>query len=782
MLQHYLKVAIRNMLKYKAYTAINVAGLTIGLSVCFVLFLWVKDELSYDRFHENADRIYRSQWEARFGDNEWKTALVPVPLAGTMEREFPEVEKATQLYKGNMSLKLGDDFVREKDFLFVDEAFYDVFTIQSIAGDAKIADADLNAVFLTQAAAQRYFGTTTDVVGKELVRNDGKTLTIKGIVKGFPAQSHLQFDFLASIKHLKHLERRKTQWGSASCYTYFLLNELADPLALNAKLETYVDENIADADFKIGNNFTRFPFQSISSIHLKPNLSSIWIFGIIAFIILILAAVNFINLATARAITRAREIGLRKVMGSRRSQLVGQFFGEAFAYVILSVVFAIFLAELVLPYFNELSGKSLQIDFLNTPFVWMLLIGLVLFTTLMTGAFPAMVLSAFVPVKVLKGSLSKSKTGNRFRKGLVLFQFSVSAALIIGTLIVKNQLSYLQSFELGFDQEQVVILRKASGLGNNFYPFMERIRSLSGVEQVSAAQYLPGDEYDSTVFQPEQPANFSETSLAYSHVDEHFADVLKLNIIEGRNFDLEIKTDSSAYLINETAAKRLGWENPVGKKITYGGSQEGLVIGLVEDFNFSSLHDEVSPIILRMNQWRPSNMAIRLKAGQTQEQLASIQTAWKDLAPNVPFEFNFMDEQIQKMYVNEQRMSSIFSVFSALAIFIACIGLLGLSAFMIAQRTKEIGIRKVLGASVGSIVHLLSRDFLQLVILSLGIAIPLAWYFMNNWLEGFAYRVSIHWSVFALSAVVAIGIAVLTVSFQSIKAALANPVEAMRRE
>lgn len=782
MLQHYLKVALRNMFKHKGYSMINLAGLTIGLAICFILFLWINDEHSYDRFHDRAEQIYRSSWEARFGDNEWKTPFVPVPLAETMVREFPEVEHATQMYPGNMSLQLGDDYVREKEFLFVDDAFFDVFTIQPVAGEARLDLADLGAILLTTTTAERYFGTTEGVVGKEILRNDGKSFVVKGVVEPFPTQSHLNFDFLASLKHIKNLERRKTQWGSASCYTYFLLNDQADPEGLDHKLQTYVEQNVADDDFSVGNNYTRFPFEPITDIHLKPNLSYLWIFGIIAFFILILACVNFINLATARAVTRAREIGLRKVMGSRRGQLIGQFFGEAFIFVLIAVIMAVLLADLFLPQFNQLAEKSLRLDFLNTPFVWVLLLGLVGFTTLVTGVFPATVLSSFVPVKVLKGQISKSKGGHRFRKGLVLMQFSVSVALIIGTLIVRNQLSYLQDHDLGFDQEQVITLRKASGLGNNFFPFLDRLRNLSGVKDATAAQYLPGDGYDSTIFTPEQPANFKETSLTYSHIDEHFVDVLQLEIVAGRNFDLNIKTDSTAYLINETAAKRLGWEDPVGRSLSYGGSQQGQVIGVVKDFNFSSLHEEVSPIILRMNQWRPSNIALRMEPGAIQEKLATIQGIWKEMAPNVPFEFDFMDDQIDDMYKGEQRMSAIFSLFAGLAIFIACIGLLGLSSFMITQRTKEIGIRKVLGASVSSIVRLLSQDFLQLVLWSLLIAIPLAWYLMNNWLDDFAYRVTMHWGTFVLAACTALAVAILTVSLQSIRAALSNPVDAIRSE
>ena len=773
------------MVKAKGYSFINIAGLTVGIAVCFSLFLWINDELSFDRFHKNSDRIYRSLWEAKYGDNSWKIPQVPMPLAGTLEQEFPEVEMATQIYEGRFTVKKDGEFVREKNVLFVDEKFFDVFSIELLAGELKKSIKNPDAVLITDKTAARYFAEKDNyenIVGKNISRNDGKELQIMGVVRSFPAQSHLKFDFLASIHQLSNLERRKTQWGAASVLTYFLLNKNGDPNKLSEKLQVYVDENLADDEFRKDGNYTSFPFELITEIHVRPNLSYIWMFGIIAIFILLLACINFINLTTARAVMRAREVGVRKVLGSQRSQLVQQFFTESTIYVLLAVILAILLAEIALPYFNDFTDKNLIIDLMGSPIIWGLLLSLIVGIALLTGAFPALALSSFSPVKVLKGQLIKSNGKDRLRQGLVIFQFCISCALIIGTMVVNDQLHFLQNKNMGFDKEQVLIVRTAYALRDNFDPFLQKLRTNPSVERVSTAQYLPGDGFDSTVFVPEQPANYEQTSLSYCHVDEHFVDAMKLQLVDGRNFDLAFSTDSTACIINETAAKRLGWDEPIGKNLSYGGFIDSKVVGVVKDFNFNSLHEEIEPLVLRMSPHKSSNIFLRLQPGNLNEQVTFVQNEWKTLAPDVPFEFAFLDDQIQQLYDSEKRMSSIFSVFAFLAIFIACLGLLGLASFMTTQRTKEIGIRKVLGASVGSVVSLLTREFIVLVGLGLLVAAPVAWYLMNQWLAEFAYRINISWSVFALAAVAIVSVAFFTVSFQSIKAALANPVESLKTE
>lgn len=783
MFRNHIKTAIRNMARHKGNTILNIAGLTIGISVCFLLFLWVKDELSYDRFHPNADQTYRAQWKARFGENEWEIPLVPVPLAGLLESEFPEVEWATQVSKNSFTLKKGGDWIREEHVLNVDEDFFKVFSVTPVAGNPSTALEDPNTIVLTEEAAERYFGNDPNVIGRTILQNNGTELTVGSVVKKWPDQSHLEFDFLAPIKNIKRFEQLQNEWGSAACYTYFTIEKDADVIALKNKIDRWVTANLMQDEFwKRGNNFTSFPFESLTSIHRKPNLAYIWIFGIIAFFILAVAAINFINLATARALTRAREVGVRKALGSPRSQLIRQFFMEAFLYVFSSLVLAVILAQLVLPFFNSIAGKHLEISFLHTPFVWSLLAGLLVVTTLLTGVFPALMLSGVNLMQSIRGELSGSGNKSNLRRGLVILQFCISLGLIIGTLVVKNQMNFLQQQNLGFDQEHVVVLRQARALDKNYDAFMDQLKQLPAVQVVSISQYLPGDGFDSSIFLPEQPSNYEETSLSYTHIDPNFVDALKLEMVAGRNIDLSHRTDSTAVLINETAAKRLGWDQPIGKKLSWGGDPGGEVVGVVKDFNFQSLHEEIEPLVMRMAQWRVSNIIVRLNPGNIADQIGSIRDLWQGMAPQSPIEYTFLDQDLQSLYEKESRMSRVFLLFATLSIFIACLGLFGLAAFMAAQRTKEIGIRKVLGASVFSVVGLLSKEFIFLVGLALVIASPVAYYAMHKWLQNFAYRVEIHWWIFILAGVMALLVAFATVSFQSIRAALADPVKSLRNE
>lgn len=785
MWQNNIKTAFRQIFKNKGYSLLNILGLSISLAVCLLLFLWIQNERSFDRFHQNAEEIYRFQWEAKFGDNSWKIPQVPVPLAETLVREFPEILSAAKAYEGRFTAKLNNDLVREDQVLYVDEAFFEIFTVQPVAGQPVQAIQNPNAIILTTASADRYFNNPSDyqsTIGKIIQRNDGEQMEVGAVVQSFPLQSHLKFDFMAPLKTLSHVERRKEQWGSAAVLTYALLTEQAQPDALQAKIQEYVETNVAGPDFQTGGNYTRFPMEPITSIHLVPNLPYLWMFGIIGLFILILACINFINLSTARATTRAHEVGVRKVLGSSRYQLVKQFFTESFILVLLSCVLAIGLAKLTLPYFNQLADSSLVIDLLNTPSVWWLSAGLVIFTVLATGTIPAGVLSSFTPIQVIKGQLIKRRGKDFLRRSLVVFQFCISSGLIIGTLVVQNQLKYMQNRDLGFNREHVLVVRLANALGNNYQAFLDKIRDMAGVKNVSSAQYLPGDGFDSTIFVPEQPSNYEQTSLSYTHVDMEFAKALGLEVVEGRDFNPQLSTDSTGYLINEKAAEKLGWSDPVGKRLSYGGFQDGLVIGVVKDFNFSSLHNEIEPLVLRMGQYRLPNIFIRLQEGDLRAQVASVESAWKDLGANAPFEFTFLDQQIDQLYQREQRMSSVFTIFSLLAIFIACLGLIGLATFMAEQRRKEIGIRKVLGASVSSIFAMLSSDFVKLILIALILASPLTYYFFDQWLQDFAYRTSIQWWWFVVAGLLAVGIALIAVSIQSIRAAYTNPVDALRDE
>lgn len=791
MWKNHLKVSLHHMARNKGYTFINIFGLTVGIAVCLLIFLWVNDEVSFDRFHAKADRTYRALWEARFGENEWKIPNVPMPLGPTLESEFPEVETVTRFVVGGYTMKQGEAYVREQHGVFVDPEFFDVFSVETIEGDPQGGLQQPNAIVLTEAMAERYFGQE-DPVGKSMERNDGELLQVVGVVRKFPAQSHLRFDFMVASDVLPHLEQRRDQWGSATVLTYFTLHPGSDPGLLQQKLQAYVDENVAGDGFQEGNNYTKFPFQALTEIHLGERLdgdvsqsgsrTSVWLFSIIAVFILLLACINFTNLTTARSVIRAEEVAVRKVLGSQRRQLIAQFFTEAVLYIGLGLIFAFAITSLVLPAFNEFADKQLAVNTLFSPKFLLAIAGFGALTTFITGIIPATILSSFTPARILKEKVATLKGGNWLREGLVVMQFAISAGLIIGTLVVKDQLQFLQQKQLGFDQDQVLVIDRATALRNNYEAFLDHLQTLPYVEEVATAQGVPGDEFDSTVFVPEKPSNYELTSLTYSFINADFVETMKIKMVEGRDFSPDMLTDSSACLINEAAAMKLGWDDPIGKTLSYGGYDERRIIGIVEDYSFRSLHHEVEPIVLLMTKWRLSKMAIRLRPGNIDEHLAGIQAAWKDFAPQAPMAYSFLDQDFQQLYQAETRMGQVFGMFAVLAIFIACLGLFGLAAFLTQQRTKEIGIRKILGASTTNLVGLLSRDFLKLVIIALLIASPLAWYLMNVWLEDFAYRIDIQWGVFVLAGILAVGIAFLTVSFQSVKAALTDPVESLRSE
>lgn len=791
MWKNYIKIASRNMLKHKDYTIINVAGLTIGIAVCFLIFLWVKDEVSYDRFHANSENIYRILWKARYGDNEWNIPVIPVPVGNTLEKDFPEVKHATQFVAGGLTFKKDNDFIREENILFVDNDFFKVFTIHFISGSPESVLETEDAIVLTQETAEKYF-PNQNAIGQIIERNDGKTFRVTGVVESFPAQSHFHFDFLAPLKILPIIEQRKDQWGSATVYTYVSLHRGSDAQELDRKFQTFVNENILEDEFRAGGNFSGYPLQPMLDIHLKSNLemelesngniSYVYLFSIIAFIILLLACINFINLATARSLMRAREVGVRKVLGSQRYQLIRQFFAESFLYVLLAVATAVILAGLVLPVFNNFAGKALQLDLLGSPTAVLILAGLTLLVTFLSGSFPALFLSSFSPLQVLRGSVLKIDGRDWLRKGLVVTQFCISTGLIIGTLVVWRQLDFLQNERLGFDREQVLVINRANALGESFNTFVDQVRAIPQVKKASAVQNLPGKGYDSSLFYPEQPSNYKETSLSYTFVDNQFLDALKIDLVEGRNFSSELASDSSAFIINETAAKALGWDNPIGKQLDYGNFIKGPVIGVAKDFHYESLHHEIKPLIMMHTRWRSAFIAVRLQPGNMNQSIAAMEHIWKQFVPASPFEYTFLDENYRELYEKEQRMGQIFIVFSALAIFIACLGLLGLSAYIAAQRTKEIGIRKVLGASVTGIAAMLSKDFIKLVLIAAVIAFPLSWWGMSKWLEDFAYRTQISWWIFAIAGTAAVLIALITVSFQAIRAAMADPVDSLKTE
>ncbi len=793
MFKNHITVAIRTLLRHKVYSFVNISGLAVGIACCMLIMLFVQDELSYDQFHKNADQIYRVLWNARYGDNEWTIPYVEVPISETLKERFPEVAHSTRLRRESQTIRRESNYVIEKNFYYAESSFFDVFTVPFIAGDPTTALNAPNAVILTEQSAQRYF-PNLDPMGQTLELNDGTSLQVTGVVKEFPPQSHFHFDFLAPIKTLPIIERRKSAWGSATVYTYLMLKDGASASELQTKFTAYVREHILSKMPPMPGYHTNYLIQPLTDIHLHSNLRyeitansnimHVYIFSLIAIFVLLLACINFVNLSTARSSTRAREVGVRKVLGSHRSQLICQFFSESTICVAFSSILAIGLCELGLPLLNSLANKHLTMGSLIAPHVLIGLFAFIIVVGLLSGMYPALYLSSFWPVTALKGHIISGKT--HLRNGLVVLQFCISISLLVGTLVVRNQLHFAQNKHLGFDKEHVLILRgipRTLTSTKQAMTFRDQFETLPQVATASLNTDVPGRDFDSMLFIPEQPANYEKTALTYTLVDEKYVEALNLKIVEGRNFaPAEHATDVSAFLVNQSAVKALGWQTALGKKLRRGNGIEGPIIGVVSDFHIGSLKQEIKPLVLPYLYRLPMCLAIRLHPGNVTEAIAAVEGIWKKSAPNQPFSYTFLDQDYASLYNREQQMSQVFQIFSGLAILIACLGLFGLVAFTTQQRTKEIGIRKILGASVSGIVCLLSKDFLKLVLIANLIAWPIAYYAMNQWLQSFAYRINLGISTFILSGLIALLIALLTVSYQAVKAARANPVEALRYE
>jgi putative ABC transport system permease protein len=791
MISNYFKIAIRNLRKHKGFSFINIAGLAVGLAISFVIVLWIQNEVRYEQFHENADRIYRSLWDAKVGDNEWVIPAVPMPVGATLARDFPEVEQVTNMVVNSARvIRLGNEFIRQSGVIFAETNVFEVFTFHFIRGNPQSALQEPNSVVLTDETARKYFNEE-DPIGQTLELSNGNLLTVTAVVEKWPDQSHIAFDMIEPLSKLSWVQQQSDQWSSASVRTYFMLNDPDQINSVQERFDQYVKEHVNRGGIlSEAGNYNSFPSQALTDIHLysrstfgmdgSGDIRYIYIFSAIGIFILVLACINFINLTTARSASRMREIGLRKVLGSGRSQLIRQFLAESFMYVLIAVTLAILITELTLSYFNTLAGTQLGTEFLANPITLLAFLGFTIAVGLLAGGYPAFVLSSFIPVRALKGQLNENAQRNYFRNTLVITQFIVSITLIIGTLVVRGQLHYMQESELGFDKEQVLIITGAGALGGQHEIFINELISKPGIITASATQTLPGYEFDSTVFEPEQPSNYQQTSLSYTMADYNFVDVMNLNIVQGRNFSRDFASDSTAYLINESAATALGWSNPVGKQLNMGTS--GQVIGVVEDFHYESLHSEIQPLIIPFIQWTPQLIAVRLEAGSPNERIEAIRSIWGEFVPQQPMNYTFMDQNLQSWYANEERIAELFQIFTFVALFIACLGLFGLAAYTTETRTKEIGIRKVLGASIAGIIALLSKDFLRLVIVAFVIAIPIGWLAMNRWLEGFAYRIDVSWWVIALAGLLAFAIALLTVSWQAIKTAMANPVDSLRSE
>jgi putative ABC transport system permease protein len=807
MIKNYFKTAFRSLLKNKFYTGINIIGLAVGLATCLTILLYVLDDLNYDKFNSKADRIYRLNYEIKFGQNYGVAAQSPAPMGPEIVKEFPQVEQYTRLrWYGGFLAKKGENNVQEGRVAYADSTLFDVFTLPVIEGNAKTALTEPHSMVITETIAKKYFNATA-VVGKTLTINNKDVYKITAVIKDIPRQSHFQFDFF--LPFAENPDSRDDDWLSQNYNTYILLRKGANPDALTPQINAMNDRHIGPElqnvihlsleSFKTGGGFVKISLVPLLDIHLHSNLDGelytngsiqfIYIFSSIAVLILLIACVNFMNLATARSANRAREVGVRKVLGSLRRDLIEQFLTESVLISCIALVLAIGIAFLMLPYFNQLAQKQIQVGALFQPGMLLSLLVLMFVVGLLAGSYPAFVLSAFKPVEVLKAKVASGLKGSWLKNSLVVFQFVISIILIVSTLVIYSQLGYIRNRDIGFNRKQVLIINGTGALGNRADAFKDGVMQISGVQAITASGYLPTNfaRNNNAFFTSPTFGQSSSVSMQDWGVDENYIPTLGIQLEQGRNFSSQFPTDSGAVIINEAAAKLIGKRDLINKPLyQFMDIQTKKVrvyhiIGVMKNFNFSTLRDAVSPLglVLEKANWA---ISVRYDASDEAAVVDAIRNKWRSFVPGEPFDYAFMDDQFNDLYNGEKQTGQIFSTFSILAILIASLGLFGLVTYAAAQRTREIGIRKVLGATVAGIVAMITKDFLKLVLIASLIALPFSWWAMNKWLQGFAYRIAIGWWIFVIAAIAAVVIALVTVSYQSIRAALANPVKSLRSE
>lgn len=807
MITNYLKTAVRNLFKHKGYTLINILGLAIGLAACLMILLYVRHELSYDGYHQNSDRIYRVSMAARWGGRDFDVAVVPAVTAKTMIADFPEVEDAVRFrQRGDYIVQYRDQSFREDKIVFSDTSFFKFFSIPLLKGDADSVLTDPFSIALSRKTAQKYF-RDEDPLGKTLKLDNRQDYNVTGVFEEIPDNTHFHFDILLSQESIE--ESRDPGWVSQNFQTYILLRPDADPAALEAKfpqmLEKYMWPQFAQVlgitvnDLKKSTDmWAKFYLQPLKSIHLHSDLLAeldpnsdiryIYIFSAIALFILIIASINFMNLSTAKAAGRAKEVGLRKVLGSQRKQLILQYLIESTFLSLISMIFAVGIVLLALPAFNQLSGKSMEISSIFLQGMPVYLIMLAVLTGFFAGSYPAFFISAFQPIQVLRGKMKIGVKSGVMRSALVIFQFTASIILIIGTMIVFKQLRFIQNKNLGFNKEQVLILDNAYLLENQAKTFKDTMKTYPQFLNASVSGYLPvpSNRNNSAVFPEGKRDDEHSTSFQNWVVDYDYLETMGMKLIEGRFFSPEYSTDNKAAVINQSVARQFNWPDPLGKRLGRIINQKGdielyTVIGVVEDFHFESLRENIGPLVMYLGESR-GNISFRLKTQDISSAIGLLERQWKQFLPNQPFEYSFLDERFEQMYQSEQRIGRIFTVFAGLAIFIGCLGLFGLAAFTAEQRTKEIGIRKVLGATSPRIIRLLLKEFVILVGIANLIAWPIAYLVMKRWLTDFAYRISPNILIFITAGTLTLMVALLTVSFQAVKAALADPIRSLRYE
>jgi len=802
MIKNYFKIAIRNIIKHKSFSFINILGLAIGIACSILILLFVTNELSYDKFHEKADRIYRIAVRASIGDTKINQTYSSSITFQKLLEDFPEIENGIKFLRlGRVPVILDKKTFYESRFYAVDSTFYDVFTIPLIQGNPKTVLSNPNTMVVSKNTAIKYFGNT-DAVGKVLIADFGPEgsidFKITGVSENVPDNSHFHYDLLVSSASFPTYIN-DPGWSSNNFISYVVLKKGTSKEGVEEKLKEFTRKYMGGERFDkwvAQGNFWEYYLQPVTKIHLNSDLNGefeangnetyVYIFSVISIIILLIACINFMNLSIAKSSLRAKEVGLRKVVGSSRNKLMRQFLSESVLLSYISLALGIVIVEILLPLYRNLIGRQLEIHYFDNFVVIPSLLAFGLIVGIISGSYPAFFLSSFKPITVFKGNLGSSKGSSWLKNVLVVFQFTISIFLIIGTLVVYQQLKFFQNQKLGFEKDQVLVVSNPGSLGNNIIPFKEALRKFSSVMDVSGSNTLPGKGFSNIGFGAEAVDQSFTLNLCVCDYD--FLKTLKLKLAQGRFFSRDFVSDSNAAVLNEKAVELLGWNNPIGKRINNWAQNRGnfVVIGVIKDYHYESLHHKIRPMALFLSGGYYTNVerciSVRLNSENISGTIKYIENTWNNFAQNMPFEYSFLDEDFDNLYINEKQTRKLFTIFSCLAIFIACLGLFGLVSFIADRKTKEIGIRKVLGASVSGIVTILNKSFIKLVLIANFIAWPAAWYAMNRWLQNFAYRIKLSWWMFVLAALISLMIALITVSSQTVKAALKNPVNSLRYE
>ncbi len=791
MLKNYLKVVLRTIWRQAGYSFINIAGLAIGMACCLVITLWVLDELSFDRFHRNAHNLYRVEENQSYSGRVYHVTVTPFPLAPALKEEIPEIAEATRLVRtGGLLFRYDEKSFFEDRVFAVDPSFLRMFSFPLVKGDAAAVLADPSSVVLTETTVKKYFGNE-DPLGKVLTVNNAIGLRVTGVARDVPMNSTIRFDMLYPYELLKSRGRTNESFGTNSILTFVELRPEASVPAVNDKIRGFLKQRVPQSVTEL----VLFPY---TRIHLHqyfgydPSAVAVryvYVFSLIAAFVLLIACINFMNLATARSASRAKEVGLRKVVGAVKRHLIVRFYSESLTYAFLSLFIALLLVRLILPWFNALSGKDLPLDFWTNGQVLAGIAAITLLTGFLAGSYPAVFLSAFRPVQIFKGGLKAGTASVLFRRVLVVVQFALSVFLIVGTVVVYRQMQYMKTKALGFDKEQVIFMELRGNTGASFEALRNEFRKDSRILGVTAGSDLPsniGSNSSGVNWKGKDPAQ--QVLVGMSGVDYDYIDVLGIELVEGRNFSREFETDKTqAFLINEEVRKLMGKPEVAGEEFSFAG-RNGRVIGVMKNFHFETLQSKIEPLAIYLTGQGPNQgggfryLMARLSPADLQGAVDFIGRAWTTVLPSYPFEVRFLDDQVDSMYRTEERASRLLRTFAFLAIFIACLGLFGLASFMAEQRTREVGIRKVLGASVPQVAVLLCREFFFLVLLANVLAWPVAYLMLDKWLKNYAYRISLSPLVFFFALAAALAVAIATVSFQAVRAALANPTNALKYE